>query len=138
MPAYIMDRSFRVFGVVALLMLALTAGSLATGIGAWRVPFVIAHLATLLALAPLGLVLVVEAIAQAVREGGSLGRAPAALLRRHGFVLLLLAVISVTIAVSLANFAGGTRWLRTTANLISVAVIVTLVVRYLRSSSRVQ
>jgi uncharacterized sodium:solute symporter family permease YidK len=49
-------------------------------------------------------------------------------------VLLLLAVLSVSVAVSLANFEGGIRWLRTAANLVSVAVIVALVLRYLRSS----
>ena len=132
--APVADRMFRVFGVVALASLLLTFASLGTGIGAWRVPFVAAHLATLLALAPLGVVLAVEAIAQASRDAGSLGGVPAALARRHGFVLLLLAIISVSIAVSLANFSGGQRWLRSTANYVSVVIILTLVVRYLRSA----
>ena len=133
-PARLTDRVFRVFGILAVVSLALTFGSLATGIGAWRVPFVATHLATLLALAPLGVVLVVEAIAQATREAGSFGGAPAALVRRHGLVMLLLAIIAVSIAVSLANFSGGTRWLRAVANYTSVAVILVLVARYLRSS----
>ena len=134
MPFYAADRVFRAFGTVALLMLALTFASLATGIGAWRVPFVLAHLATLIALVPLGIVLAVEAIAAAAHNSGSLGGAPAALVQRYGMVLLLLAVLSVSVAVSLANFEGGIRWLRTAANLVSVAVIVALVLRYLRSS----
>ena len=129
----ITDRWFSVCSVVALVALAATAASLASGIGAWRVPFVAAHLATLLALTPLGVVLAVEAVTGARREAGSLAGIPAALVRRQPVEVELLVVLTVAVAVSLANFAGGTRWLRAGANLVSVAAIVTLVARYLRA-----
>ena len=128
------DRVFRLCGVVALVALAATAASLASGISAWRVPFVAAHLAALIALAPLGVVLAVEAIAAARVEAGSLAGVPAALVRRRPVEVTLLAVVAVSIGVSLAtNFSEGARWVRTTANLVSVAVILVLVARYLRA-----
>lgn len=132
----IADRWFLGWGVTALVALAVTALSLATGRGAWRIPFVLAHVAALLAFVPLGGVLIVQALAEGYRVAGSLTGTPAAVARRHPLVLLLLAIIGVTVAVSLANFADGTRWLRAVANLVTVAIVLALVARYLRAAQR--
>lgn len=103
--------------------LAVTGAMLAANAEAWRVPFVLAHLAALLALLPLALVLL---LATAREEGG-----PAALVGRHRLVAVLLAVLAVTVTLSLLNFEGD-RAVRRAANLSSVAVILVLVARYLR------
>ncbi len=130
----ITDRWFRVWGVAALVALVATGFSLVTHWAAWRVPFVAAHLATLLALVPLGLVLIARECLTAYHVAGSSVGTPGAIARRHPWVLLLLAMAIVSVAVSLANFADGTRWLRTIANLVTVAIALTLVARYLRSA----
>ncbi|MEX2446231.1 MAG: hypothetical protein WD734_02740 [Dehalococcoidia bacterium] len=127
------DLWFRAWGVAALAALLVTLGSLLAGIGDWRLPFVLAHLAALSALVSLGTVLVVEALVEGHRAEGSTGGMTAHVLRRHGVVVALLGVVAVTIAVSLANFEDGVRWVRTAANLSTVAIIVVLVARYLRS-----
>lgn len=130
----ITDRWFRVWGVTALVALAATGVSLVTHWGAWRIPFVAAHLAALLALVPLGLMLIAQECRAAYHIADSITGTPGAIARRHPWVLLLLAVVIVSVAVSLANFAGGTRWLRAIANLVTVAIVLTLVVRYLRGA----
>ncbi len=130
------DRWFRGWGVVALVALAATALLLASGGEGWRVPFVLAHFAALLALVPLGVVLLVQALAEGYRANGSAAGALSATVGRHRLVAALLMLVVVTVVVSLANFAGGTRWLRAAANLITVAIVLLLVVRYLRAARR--
>lgn len=120
------DRLFRIAGGCAIGALILTAGALAADREWWRTPFVAAHLAALVALLPLGIMLAVDA----ARRADSV----AALLRRHRGTVLLLAVIVVTVAVSLANFEGGSRIARRVANLTTVAIVLLLIVRYLRAA----
>lgn len=122
------DRWFRTAGAVTLGLLALTAALLAAGASAWRPTFVLAHLAALIALAPLGAVLVWRAARQ---EGGLL---PA--VRRHRFATALVGLAFVAIAVSLLNFEDGIRWLRRVANLTTVSVVLVLVARYLAWARR--
>ncbi|MSQ30343.1 MAG: hypothetical protein EXR68_07660 [Dehalococcoidia bacterium] len=119
------DRWFRSAGILAILALLVTFGMIFAGADGWRGPFVAAHLAALVALLPLALALVVYAY----REAGSLG----AMVARHTLVAGALAVIAVTVTVSLMEFTGN-REVRRIANLTSVAVIVLLVVHYLRWS----
>ena len=133
---HVADRWFRGWGVAALVALAATALLLAGGSKGWRVPFVLAHLAALLALAPLGGVLLVQALVEGYRASGSPAGAVGAAVGRHRLVAALLALVVVTVAVSLANFAGGTRWLRAAANLVTVAIVLLLVARYLRAARR--
>lgn len=118
-----LDRNFRLFGKLTLAVLLATAGLIAADIEAWRGVFALAHLAALVALAPLGVGLIVRAF----REEGSLG----AVVRRYRFVAALLGVVLVTVVLSLANFEGGSRILRRTANLTTVAIALVLVWRYL-------
>lgn len=133
---HLADRWFRGWGAATLVALAAAALLLASGREGWRVPFVLAHLAALLALAPLGLVLLVTALAEGARATGSPARAPVAVVRRYRLVAALLALVVVTVAVSLANFEGGTRWLRAAANLATIAIVLLLVARYLRAAGR--
>jgi hypothetical protein len=122
------DRWFRAAGILTLALLVATLGLLAAGADAWRPVFALAHLAALIALVPLGVVLVVETL----RREGSLG----AVVRRHRTVAVILAVVVVTIVVSLLNFDDGIRWLRRVANLTTVALILVLVARYFVWSRR--
>lgn len=126
------DRWFRAWGALTVLALAVTASMLALRAEAWRVPFVAAHLAALLALAPLSVALVASVYAGYLRAGrGVLGAAGATLAHdRVVTALVLLALASA--AGSLSQFEGGVRWLRTAANLVTVSVVVALVGRYLR------
>lgn len=119
------DRWFRLLGLGTLAVLAVTGVLLVTDVEAWWVPFVVAHLMALAALLPLALVLVVWA----TRESGS----PAALVRRYPLAAALVAALAVTVTLSLMNFEGN-REVRRAANLSSVALILVLVVRYLRWS----
>ena len=129
-PAWLVrsDRTFRLFGKLAIALLLATAGLLAADIEAWRGVFALAHLVAVVALVPLGGALVVHAFREAAARGEpGLG----AVLRRHQVVALLLAVAAVTIALSLANFEGGSRVLRRAANLTTVTIVLVLVWRYL-------
>jgi hypothetical protein len=101
------DLVFRLAGAGALALLAATAVLLALDVEAWRPVFAFAHLAALIALAPLGV------------------------WRRHREVVVLLVVVTITVAVSLMNFQDGIRWLRRVANLTTVALVLVLVARYL-------
>lgn len=122
------DRNFRVFGKVTLALLLATAGLIAADIDAWRGVFAFAHLAALLALLPLGVALIAHAFleARAVGDPGLLG-----VLRRHRFAAILLGVALVTVVLSLANFEGGSRIVRRSANLTTVGIALVLVWRYL-------
>jgi hypothetical protein len=129
----IVDRWFRGWGVVALLALGTTAAMLALRAEPWRVPFVAAHLAALLALAPLGVALVVSTYMQQLRSGRGAFEAVGATLAHDRVATALTCVAFVAAGVSLSQFDGGVRWIRTTANLVTVSAAVTLIVRYLRS-----
>ena len=129
-PAWLLrsDRSFRLFGKLAIALLLATAGLLAAGIEAWRGVFALAHLVAVVALLPLGGALVVHAFREAAARGEP---GLPALLRRHRVVAVLLVVMAITVALSLANFEGGSRVLRRIANLTTVAIVLILVWRYL-------
>jgi len=126
------DRWFRGWGVAALASLAVTGGMLALRLEAWRTPFVLAHLAALLALVPLGAVLVGRTFARYRRERGSLVGALRGTLAHDRLATLLVALALVAVAVSLSQFNDGVRVVRSMANFTTVAVIVVLVRRYLR------
>lgn len=129
----LVDRWFRAWGVLALAALGATAAMLALRAEPWRVPFVAAHLAALLALAPLGIALVVSTYVRQLRRGLSAFEAIRATLAHDRVATALTLVAFVAAAVSLSQFEGGVRWVRTTANLVTVTAAVTLIVRYLRS-----
>lgn len=130
------DRWFRVAGVVTLALLAVTGITLALGREAWRPIFALAHLAALMALLPLGAVLAWRAVIEARRVTGSAGRAAPAVARRYPVVTGLVLLSFVTAGISLANFADGERWVRTSANLSTVAIVAALVAHYLRTAGR--
>jgi hypothetical protein len=44
--------------------------------------------------------------------------------------VVILAVVAITVAISLVNFQDGIRWLRRVANLATVALVLILVARY--------
>jgi cytochrome bd-type quinol oxidase subunit 2 len=117
------DRWFRTLGAGAIMALGATGILLFAEGNAWRVIFVVAHLAALLALLPLGVVLVLRAYHQ---SGGL-----TSMVQRYPVVTVLLVCLLVTIVASLLNFDGN-REARRVANLGSVALILVLVVRYLR------
>lgn len=122
------DRNFRLFGKLTLALLLATAGLVAADIAAWRGVFASAHLAALVALLPLGAALVVYAFRRVRAEGDpGLG----GVLRRYRVIAILLAVTLVTVVLSLANFEGGSRLVRRTANLTTVGIAAVLVWRYL-------
>jgi hypothetical protein len=129
---FVVDRLFRVAGVVVVVALAVTGAMLALGQGAWRVPFVAAHLAALIALVPLGLALVFGALRDGAREGGSPAAAPGVVWRRYRLVTVLVLLTFVTVAITLSQFSGGVRGVRVVSNLATVAIVLTLVARYLR------
>lgn len=129
---YLTDRWFRGWGVAALLALLATGAMLAFSLDAWRAPFVLAHLCALLALVPLGAVLVGRTFARYREERGSLLAAVRGTLAHDRLATALVAVALVAVAVSLSQFDGGVRLVRSAANLTAVAVIVVLVGRYLK------
>ena len=68
---FVADRWFRGWGAMAMLALVATGAMLALSLEAWRAPFVLAHLCALLALVPLGVVLVGRTFARYREERGS-------------------------------------------------------------------
>ncbi len=121
------DRLFRISGVVTIAALVVAGAMLLAGAAAWWVPFVAAHLGALVALVPLGLVLVVYAY----REAG--GVLP--MVARHVAITLVLAVITVTVTVTLRAFTANPE-VRRISNIITVTLVLLLVARYLRWSRR--
>ncbi|MEI6136523.1 MAG: hypothetical protein WCQ48_03785 [Chloroflexota bacterium] len=119
------DRLFRVSGIVTLIALAATIVMLIAGVATWWMPFVAAHLTALIALAPLGLVL----IAYGYREAGGV----TSMIARHGIVAAALAVIAVSVTITLLEFSTN-RDVRRVANIVTVSLVVLLVVHYLRWS----
>jgi hypothetical protein len=126
------DRWFRGWGVAALLALLATGVMLALSLEAWRAPFVLAHLCALLALVPLGVVLVSRTFARYRTERGSLLGGVQGTFAHDRVTTLLVAVALVAVVVSLSQFDGGVRVVRSAANLTTVAMILALVGRYLR------
>lgn len=123
----LVDRLFRVLGIVTIVALAVTIAMLLVGAEAWRVPFVAAHLAGLIALAPLGVVLMVLAY----RDAGGLS----SMIARHALVAAALAVIAVCVTVTGMEFTAN-RDVRRISNIVTVSVVVLLVARYLWWSGR--
>ena len=126
------DRWFRGCGIAALVALTATAAMLAFRLDAWRAPFVLAHLAALLALLPLAIVIVWQTYARGYEERRSILGALQATLTHDRVTTLLVAIALVAVAVSLSQFSGGIRALRAAANVTAVSMIVVLVARYLR------
>ncbi len=127
------DAWFRGAGTVALGTLAGTAIMLALRMDAWRLPFVLAHLCALLALVPLGLVLVSHTLSTYYRARSSFAAALRGTLTHDRFVTALVIVVFTAATISLSQFEGGVRWVRAAANYATVSAILVLVVRYLRS-----
>lgn len=121
------DRLFRVSGVLTLIALVIAAGLLLAGAAMWWVPFVAAHLGALIALVPLGLVLVVRAY----REDGGV----TSMIARHAPIALALAVVAVSVTVTLFAFSANPQ-LRRIANIVTVSLVLLLIARYLRWSGR--
>lgn len=123
------DRLFRIAGIATLAALAVTIAMLVLGAPEWRVPFVVAHLAALVALLPLGIALV----AHAHREAG--GVAP--MIARHRMTAILLGVVAVSVAITLVEFAGN-RAIRRASNTVTVALVALLIAQYLRWAARMR
>lgn len=136
MVLWFADAWFRGWGYGAIAALVGTLAMLAVQMPEWRVPFVIAHLAALLAVAPLGVVLVVQTFARYRRSSDSVAGGLRGLFTHDRLVTALVLAAFVTAAVSLSQFQGGIRWLRALANYSTVAIVVTLIWRYLRASKR--
>lgn len=125
------DWVFRNAGKVTIAMLLTTLALRVVGADYWTAIFDLAHLAALVALVPLGVVLVRYGFRRASEagDGGLLG-----VLRRYRTVAIILAAIVGAVTVTLVTFEDGPRTLRQTANLTTVAMVLLLVVRYLRWS----
>ena len=106
---YLTDRWFRGWGVAALLALLATGAMLAFSLDAWRAPFVLAHLCALLALVPLGVVLVGRTFARYYEERGSVLGGVRGTLAHDRLATVLVAVALVAVVVSLSQFDGGVR-----------------------------
>ena len=133
---WLVDGWFRGWGFGAIAALVGTLAMLWLQMPEWRVPFVVAHLAGLLAVAPLGVVLVGQTFARYRRSSGSVAGGLRGLFTHDRLVTALVLASFVTAGVSLSQFQGGIRWLRALANYSTVAIVVTLVWRYLRTSRR--
>ena len=120
---------------MTLALLLVTLGLYAVESAAWRTLFTLAHLAALAALLPLGIVLVRHAFRQARLSGdpGIVG-----VFRRYRATIVVLALIALAVAISLANFEDGSRLARRSANFITVGLVLMLVIRYLRWSARMR
>ncbi len=130
---FIADWWFRAWGTAALLSLTVTAGALLAGFEGWRLPFVLAHLAALLALVPLGLVILSRVVGGEYARRGSVAGAVRGVFAHDRIASVLVVVALVAIAVSLSQFQDGIRWLRALANYTTVSIILVLVARYLRT-----
>lgn len=124
-----LDRNFRLFGKLTLALLLATAGLIAADVEAWTGVFLLAHLAALVALLPLGVMLVVRAFRDPA--DGSRRSGAGVVLRRYRLVAALLGLALVTVVLSLVNFEDGNRVVRRAANLSTVGIVWVLVWRYL-------
>ena len=121
--------------MVTLAGLVTTGVLLAASVEAWRPVFALSHLAALFALLPLGLVLVATHYSAARAEVGSALGGLRLLLATHRVEVALTVLAFLGVAVTLSQFDGGVREVRRVANVVTVASVVALVVRYLRSGS---
>lgn len=117
------DRTFRIFGVLTILGLIATVAGAMSGAAWWRPVFSASHLTALIALLPLGIALIVYAY----REAGSIG----AMLSRHRRIAVVLAVIAVSVAITLVEF-NGNRQVRRISNYTTVGLVLLLIVHYFR------
>lgn len=127
------DRTFRLGGAAALLLLLATVGLALAGVGAWRPVFTAAHIAALVALLPLSFVMTRYAFARARADGRPGIRG---VMHRYRGTVALLVLVAIAVAISLANFDDGNRTLRRLANYTTVAAALVLVARYLRWTGR--
>ena len=127
------DRWLRAWGVAALVLLTVTVGALLVSFEGWRRPFVLTHLAALLALVPLGLVVLARVVGGEYARRGSVIGAVRGVFAHDRLASVLVVVALIAIAVSLSQFQGGIRWLRALANYTTVSIILVLVARYLRT-----
>ena len=127
------DAWLRGWGAVTLVGLVATAVLLASGADAWRPAFALSHLAALLALLPLGIVLVATHYSAARAKAGSALAAVRMLIAAHRLEATLTALAFLGVAITLSQFDGGVREVRRMSNLVTVAAVLALVVRYLRS-----
>lgn len=117
------DRIFRLAGVVTILGLVATIALAVSGAAIWRPVFTASHVTALVALVPLGAVLVTLAY----REAGGLGP----MLSRHLRIVIALAVIAVSVTVTLVEFDGN-RTVRRFSNFTTVGLVLLLIVHYVR------
>ena len=130
-PFPTLHRWFRFAVTATLAALALTIAMLALRADAWRVPFVAAHLAALLALLPLGAGILVHAYRHHRRFHVGAGETLRAIVEANRLNTALVAVILVAAAISISQFTG-VRVIRASANAVTVTLVVTLVIRYFR------
>ncbi len=126
-----LHRWFRFAATATLAALAVTAAMLALRHDGWRVPFVAAHLAALLALVPLGAGIALHAYRHHRRRNSGTGAALRGVVAANRLNAALVAIILVAAAVSVSQFTG-VRVIRASANAVTVALVLTLVVRYFR------
>jgi hypothetical protein len=117
------DKTFRIFGILTILGLVATIAGAMNGAAWWRPVFSASHLTALAALVPLGIALIVYAY----RESGSLG----AMLSRHARIAIVLALIAVSVTITLVEF-NGNRDVRRVSNFTTVGLVLLLIVHYFR------
>ncbi len=129
------DWVFRNAGKVTIALLLTTLALLVVDADYWVSTFLLAHLAALVALLPLGVVLVRHAFARAAAEGDP---GPGGVMSRYRDVVVVLLLIAIAVTVTLVNFEDGIRWLRRVANFVTVGLVLFLVVRYMRWMRRLR
>ena len=117
------DRSFHIFGIITVVGVVLTVLGVAVGAVWWRPVFSVSHVTALIALVPLGLALIVYAY----REAGSLG----AMWSRHTKIVVVLAVVAVSVTITLVEFDGN-RAVRRISNFTTIGLVLLLIAYYVR------
>ena len=125
------DAWFRGWGVATLAGLATTGVLLAARAEAWRSVFALSHLAALLALVPLGVVLVATHYVASRRTTRGPFIAAVWLVGTHRLETALTLLAFLGVAITLWQF-DGMREVRQASNAVTVAAVVALVGRYLR------
>lgn len=126
-----LHRWFRFAAIATLAALALTGAMLALRADAWRIPFVAAHLAALLALLPLGAGIVIHAYRNHRRFHPTPTATLRAIVEANRLNAAIVAIILVAAGISISQFTG-VRVIRASANAVTVTLVLTLVVRYFR------
>ena len=119
----LVDRLFRIFGVLTIVGVGITIYGAMNAAPWWRPVFSLSHLTALIALVPLGVALIVLAY----REAGSLG----AMVSGHSLIVGALLVIAVSVTITLVEF-NGNRTVRRISNFTTGTLVVLLVVHYFR------